>query len=155
MMNYQLADGETTVHFVRPAHRLVALHGTDVVGVHALGLDAGRETFGHRFHGAGALSITSADRYAQQLADDGRVIASFAERRARIVALLDETGAKLGAQVVAPDALLDEVTSLVEWPVAYAGTFDPAFLGVPQECLILTMQQNQKYFALTDAWGKI
>jgi glycyl-tRNA synthetase beta chain len=155
MMSYQLADGETTVHFVRPAHRLVALHGTDVVGVHALGLDAGRETFGHRFHGAGALSITSADRYAQQLADDGRVIASFAERRARIVALLDETGAKLGAQVVAPDDLLDEVTALVEWPIVYASEFGAEFLAVPHECLILTMQQNQRYFALQDAAGDL
>ena len=155
VMSYQLADGTTTVQFVRPAHRLVALHGAQVVPVAALGLQAGRETFGHRFHTSGPLAIRDADSYARQLEVEGKVIASFGERRARIEALLTEAAGRLAATPVMPGELLDEVTALVEWPVVYAGTFDRAFLAVPQECLILTMQQNQKYFALADASGRL
>jgi glycyl-tRNA synthetase beta chain len=139
--------------FVRPAHRLVALHGADVVAVKALGLDAGRTTGGHRFLGRSDIAIATADAYGETLWAEGKVIASFDDRRAAIEQGL--AGAAQGDRVVAPDALLDEVASLVEWPAVYAGTFDPAFLSVPQECLILTMQQNQKYFALTDDAGRI
>jgi len=155
VMNYQLADGATTVQFVRPAHRLVALHGANVVAVRTLGLDAGRETFGHRFHSDGPLRITDADSYAAQLEGEGKVIASFAARRARIAELVVGAAGRLGAQPVMPEALLDEVAALVEWPVVYASEFEAEFLSVPQECLVLTMQQNQKYFALQDDSGRL
>jgi glycyl-tRNA synthetase beta chain len=155
VMNYQLADGATTVQFVRPAHRLVALHGDAVVPVQALGLSAGRETFGHRFHTGGPIAIANADGYAAQLERDGRVIASFEARRRRVAELVTAAAERLLAQPVMPDALLDEVTALVEWPVVYASEFEPEFLAVPPECLVLTMQQNQKYFALQDAAGRL
>ncbi len=141
------------VTFVRPAHRLLALHGTDIVPIHALGLTAGRTTGGHRFLGRHALDVVTADAYEETLRAEGKVIASFAERRALIVAALAR--ADEGATVIMPDPLLDEVTALVEWPAVYAGTFDVAFLHVPQECLVLTMQQNQKYFALADKDGRL
>jgi len=139
--------------FVRPAHRLVALHGTDIVPVTALGLEAGRTTQGHRFLSRGALDIVNADAWAPTLEAEGKVIPSFDARRGAIQKALAEASGS--STLIAPDALLDEVTALVEWPVVYAGSFDPAFLAVPQECLILTMQQNQKYFALADANGKL
>jgi len=152
MMSYQRPDG-TTVKFVRPAHRLVALHGTDVVSVSALGLEAGRLTSGHRFLARAEIEIASAEAYAPTLAAEGKVVASFAERRARIVAEIGVAAA--GAKVIMPADLLDEVTALVEWPRVYTGGFDPAFLDVPQECLILTMQRNQRYFALADPDGRL
>ncbi len=155
VMNYQLADGTTTVQFVRPAHRLVALHGDAVVPVRALGLAAGRETFGHRFHSAGPIAIRDADAYAAQLEQQGKVIASFEARRARIAELVVAAARRHDAQPVMPEALLDEVTALVEWPVVYASEFEAEFLAVPPECLILTMQQNQRYFALRDAAGRL
>ena len=153
VMSYQRPDG-ATVQFVRPAHRLIALHGGDVVPVHVLGLQAGRTTLGHRFLSNGSeIVVEHADDYARALRESGRVVASFAQRRESIERRLRELA---GAdEVVAPDALLDEVTALVEWPVVYECRFDDAFLAVPQECLILTMQTNQKYFALTDAHGKL
>jgi glycyl-tRNA synthetase beta chain len=153
-MSYQLADG-TTVQFVRPAHRLVALHGHAPLPVRALGLIGGTKTFGHRFLSRGEIAVHSADTYAEQLEREGRVIASFDARRARIVAQVAAAAARLGATPVMPDELLDEVTALVEWPVVYESGFEAEFLTVPQECLILTMQQNQKYFALTGAGGKL
>ena len=153
-MSYQLADG-TTVQFVRPAHRLVALHGHAPLPVRALGLIGGTKTFGHRFLSQGEIAVHSADTYVEQLEREGRVIVSFEARRARIVAQLTAAAAKVNAQPVMPDALLDEVTALVEWPVVYESGFEAEFLAVPQECLILTMQQNQKYFALTDAGGRL
>jgi glycyl-tRNA synthetase beta chain len=152
VMNYQRPDG-TTVKFVRPAHRLVALHGVNVVSISALGLEAGRITSGHRFLGRAEIEIASAEAYAPTLAAEGKVIPRFTERRARIVAELAVAAA--GAKVIMPDDLLDEVTALVEWPKVYTGGFDPAFLELPQECLILTMQQNQKYFALATEDGRL
>jgi glycyl-tRNA synthetase beta chain len=141
------------VKFVRPAHKLTALHGADVVAVRALDLDAGRVTGGHRFLSRGDIEIPSADAYAPTLEAEGKVIPSFAARRAAIVVGLE--GAAGDATPIMPDALLDEVTALVEWPAVYAGTFDAAFLDVPQECLILTMQLNQRYFALADDAGRL
>jgi glycyl-tRNA synthetase beta chain len=141
------------VKFVRPAHRLVALHGVEIVPVTALGLSAGRSTSGHRFLARDDLSIGSADTYAPALEAEGKVIPSFAARRANIVVQLE--GAAGDSTPIMPDALLDEVTALVEWPAVYAGTFDAAFLAVPQECLILTMQLNQRYFALRDDAGTL
>jgi glycyl-tRNA synthetase beta chain len=155
MMSYQLADGETTARFVRPAHRLVAMHGHAVVPVHALGLQSGTKTHGHRFLAPGILAVLSADMYAEQLLEEGYVIASFAERRAKIESLLFSESAKHDAQAVVPSELLDEVTALVEWPVVYDSEFDAEYLSVPTECLLLTMQQNQKYFALTDRAGRL
>jgi glycyl-tRNA synthetase beta chain len=155
VMNYQLADGKTTVQFVRPAHHLVALHGHQVVPVTALGLLAGTKTVGHRFLSRGELPIHSADTYAKQLLEDGKVIASLTDRRARVLSAVETAAAKLNATAIAPDALVDEVTALVEWPVAYESGFEAEFLAVPAECLILTMQQNQKYFALRDKAGNL
>ena len=155
VMGYQLADGETTVQFVRPVHGIVALHGAAVVAVKALGLEAGNRTQGHRFQGRRDITLSSADAYERQLVDEGRVIADFDARRARISTLLGESAASYTPKFEPPEALLDEVTALVEWPAVYAGTFDEEFLAVPQECLILTMQQNQKYFALKSPEGKL
>jgi glycyl-tRNA synthetase beta chain len=155
-MNYAVAGGYyNDVKFVRPAHRLLALHGADVLPVTALGLTAGRATDGHRFQSRGGIDVATADAYDETLRAEGKVIAGFAERRAAIVAALHAAAAAAGATALMPDALLDEVTGLVEWPVVYAGAFDPEFLRVPQECLILTMQQNQKYFALAGVDGKL
>ncbi|MBS1148171.1 MAG: glycyl-tRNA synthetase, beta subunit, partial [Proteobacteria bacterium] len=151
-----LADGWTTVNFVRPVHGLVALHGADIVPVSVLGLQAGRDTQGHRFEArVSPVVVTSADSYAAQLKDEGAVIASFTERRADIVRQLHAAAAPLGFKPVDDDALLDEVTALVERPNVLVGTFETAFLDVPQECLILTMKANQKYFPLLDTSGKL
>lgn len=147
VMSYQRPDG-ATVHFVRPVHRITALHGSDVVPITILGLQSGRTTLGHRFLSAGSLQIAQADDYAAQLNSAGKVIASVSERKEQIrAALLAKAGAD---QVLMPEALLDEVTALVEWPVVYECHFEESFLSVPQECLILTMQTNQKYFALVN-----
>lgn len=151
VMKYQLADGVTSVKFVRPAHALIALFDTQVIPATILGLQAGRMTFGHRFLHPEAISIDSADSYEQQLAQTGQVIASFTARREKIEALLATEAHKLNAtlgQDPAVHALLDEVTALVEAPVVYVGAFEERFLQVPQECLILTMRLNQKYFPL-------
>ncbi|MBS1210712.1 MAG: glycine--tRNA ligase subunit beta [Proteobacteria bacterium] len=158
VMGYQLADGWSTVHFVRPAHKLIALHGADVIDISVLGLKSGRETLGHRFEAAKpVVSIHTADSYAAQLRDEGAVIASFAERRAEIVRQLAAAAAKVGGGVKAieDEALLDEVTALVERPNVVIGQFETEYLAVPQECLILTMKANQKYFPLLDANGKL
>ncbi len=152
-MQYQLADGETTVSFVRPAHGLVALHGAELLPASTLGLAAGRTTQGHRFQSQDPIVIDDALGYEQTLRDAGHVIASFEERRAQIDAALraaaDALGATLG-EAAPVAALLDEVSALVEWPAVYVGSFEPEFLAVPQECLILTMRTNQKYFPLFD-----
>jgi glycyl-tRNA synthetase beta chain len=156
VMTYQLADGWSSVHFVRPAHGLVALHGADVVPIGILGLTAGRETQGHRFEASVAkIVLKDADSYAQQLETEGAVIASFAARRAEIARQLAAAAAKENLKPIEDDALLDEVTALVERPNVLVGTFEREFLEVPQECLILTMKANQKYFPLLDAAGKL
>ena len=158
VMTYQLQDGWSSVNFVRPAHALVALHGTDVVPVSALGLSAGRDTKGHRFEAAvDPVVIADADSYAETLRRDGAVIASFAERRAEIARQLAEAADNAGNNLkpIDDDALLDEVTALVERPNVLVGQFEEEFLAVPQECLILTMKANQKYFPLLDHAGKL
>jgi len=158
VMSYQLADGSTTVQFVRPAHGLVALHGDSVVPVKALGLEAGRTTHGHRFEGARDIELANADEYAARLAKEGAVIASFALRRADILAQLETAAAREGAGLgpaADVDALLDEVTALVERPRVFTGRFEREFLDVPAECLVLTMRQNQKYFPLFDGEGRL
>ena len=158
VMTYQLSDGWTDVKFVRPAHSLLALHGADVVPVQALGLKAGNTTQGHRFEAARpVITLKEADAYAATMARDGAVIADFAERRAEIVRQLAAAAAKVGsgAKPIHDEALLDEVTALVERPNVLVCQFEKEFLEVPQECLILTMKANQKYFPLLDAQGKL
>ncbi len=159
VMRYQLADGHTSVRFVRPVHGLVVLHGSDVLPITILGIDAGNRTRGHRFMSEGDITLNQADEYASALAEQGHVIASFDDRRDAIRKQLDESASSLGASLgdeseVTP--LLDEVTALVEHPTVYVGQFDEKFLAVPQECLILTMRLNQKYFPLFDpATGRL
>ncbi len=155
VMTYQVGDGWSSVKFVRPAHRIVALHGDQVVPITGFGLCADRVTQGHRFESrAATLAIADADAYERQLADVGGVIASYAARRAEIARQL-AAAAPAGLLPVDDPALLDEVTSLVENPNVLLCTFEAEFLAVPQECLILTMKQNQKYFPLLDAAGKL
>jgi len=156
VMSYQLQDGWTSVNFVRPAHKLVALHGADVVPISVLGLVAGRETQGHRFEAENpVVSVKDADGYAQQMESEGAVIPGFAARRAEIARQLQAAAAKEGLTPIDDDALLDEVTALVERPNVLTCQFEKEFLDVPQECLILTMKANQKYFPLLDAAGKL
>jgi glycyl-tRNA synthetase beta chain len=157
VMTYQLEDGWSTVNFVRPVHGLVALHGSDVIPVRVLGLSAGRETRGHRFEAASdPVSVRDADSYAVQMIEEGAVIPSFEARRADIARQLTAAAEKVGGvKPVEDEALLDEVTALVERPNVLVGRFDEGFLEVPQECLILTMKANQKYFPLLDAAGKL
>lgn len=156
VMTYQLADGWESVNFVRPAHGLVALHGESIVPVTALGLASGNTTQGHRFEAKNpTITLKNADSYAEQLANEGAVIASFAERRAEIVRQLNAAAAKENLKPIEDEALLDEVTALVERPNVLTGQFEQEFLEVPQECLILTMKANQKYFPLLDANGKL
>ena len=156
VMNYQLVDGVTTVQFVRPVKHLVVLYGDAVLeGVKMFGLTAGRTTMGHRFHTHEPIEIRTADGYAQQLLDEGKVIASYAERREKLVRLLNEAAQREGGTLIAPEDLIDETNSLTEWPVVYVSEFEKKFLAVPEECLILTMQTNQKYFPMRDAAGKL
>lgn len=163
VMQYQLETdcelpGWSSVNFVRPAHRLIALHGSAVVPVTALGLRAGNATQGHRFEApVDPVVVPHADQYAQVLKTDGAVIASFAERRAEIERQLQAAASRVGGGVrpIEDDALLDEVTALVERPNVLVCEFEKQFLGVPQECLILTMKANQKYFPLLDAAGRL
>ena len=156
LMQYQLADGWTSVGFVRPAHGLVALHGPDVVPLAALGLQSGRATLGHRFEAAvEPVLILDADHYARQLEEQGAVIAGFEARRAEIQRQLHAAAAAQGLVPVDDPALLDEVTALVERPNVLACRFEDDFLAVPPECLILTMKANQKYFPLLDAGGRL
>lgn len=155
VMHYQLSDGETTVSFVRPVKHLMALYGSDVVPVEFVGLKADRVTMGHRFHTEGMLSIKSADSYEEQLQTKGKVMPSFEARRAKIVEKCHEMAAAMGGEAIMPEALIEEVTALTEWPVVYESSFEEEFLVVPQECLILTMQENQRYFAIKDAQGHL
>ncbi len=147
--------GENEAEFVRPVHWLLALHGSDLVRVEALGLESGRTTRGHRFHSAGHLEIPSADQYLKLLKTDGRVIADYDERQAIIKRQATRLGSKAGARIVIQQGLLDEVTSLVEWPVALAGEFDRQFLELPEEVLISTMAGQQKYFHVVDDRNKL
>ncbi len=148
--------GDSEYQFVRPVHGLVVMHGKRVLGdTVVLGLRAGNRTRGHRFLSAGDIRLEAAEDYEAQLEREGRVIASFERRRALIAEKLAAKARSLGAHLKDTEALLDEVTALVEWPEVYVGEFEREFLEVPQECLILTMQQNQKYFPLFDDSGRL
>jgi glycyl-tRNA synthetase beta chain len=159
VMSYQLEQGGpdvqpgwTSVNFVRPAHGLVALHGDTVVAVSVLGLNAGRTTQGHRFEArVPCIELRDADSYEQQLTEDGAVIPRFEARRADIVRQLNAAASQLGLKPIDDEALLDEVSALVERPNVLTCQFESEFLAVPPECLILTMKANQKYFPLLDA----
>ncbi len=156
VMRYQIAPGTPQVQdveFVRPAHGLLALHGKELVSIKALGLTSSNTTLGHRFLSSGLIQVKHADEYATALKESGKVVASFDARLEQMRASL--IAASKGKQVLMPESLMEEVCSLVEWPVVYTCQFEEEFLAVPQECLILTMQTNQKYFAMTDANGKL
>lgn len=163
VMTYQLETGVDlpgwdSVSFVRPAHGLVALHGAAIVPVSILGLQAGNSTHGHRFEAkVKTIVLKHADSYATQLREEGAVVASYDERRASIVQQLQDAAKAIGGGVtpIADDALLDEVNSLVELPNVLTCQFEKEFLEVPQECLILTMKANQKYFPLLAQDGKL
>ena len=154
VMNYQLADGVTTVQFVRPVKHLTALYGADVVPVTMFGLEAGRTTMGHRFHTHAPIEISSADAYETEM-KAAKVIPDYAERRAILVSKLEEAAKANNVTLIAPEDLIDETTSLTEWPVIYVSEFEEKFLAMPEECLILTMQTNQKYFPMRSADGKL
>jgi glycyl-tRNA synthetase beta chain len=171
VMTYQLADGWSSVNFVRPAHGLVALHGNDVIAISVLGLTAGNTTQGHRFEATNpTVTINNADSYAEQLKSEGAVIASYNERCLEIIKQLRQQAKQLNTrleveppnlfdkeaeEVLEDNALIQEVTALVERPNVLLGQFEEVYLEVPQECLILTMKANQKYFPLLDANGKL
>ena len=145
-------DGEA--QFVRPVHKVMMLHGSRVVPGNVLGLRSGNTTLGHRFMSTGEIVLDQAGNY-EALLGKARVIADFSVRKDMIDRALASQAAKLSASLGQYADLLDEVTALVEHPTVYVGQFDDRFLEVPQECLILTMRQNQKYFPLFDAGGKL
>ena len=147
--------GSGDAQFVRPVHGLVMLHGSRVVPGMVLGLEAGNKTRGHRFMGKSEIALANAEEYEKKLLDEGMVVADFEKRKSEIDRQLQAEAKKQNASLNEYQALLDEVTALVEYPSIYVGEFDKAFLEVPQECLILTMRQNQKYFPLFDAAGKL
>jgi glycyl-tRNA synthetase beta chain len=147
--------GSGAAQFVRPVHGLVMLHGSRVVPGKVLDLESGNRTRGHRFLGKGDIVLGGADQYESTLATDGRVVANFAKRREQIDGELQKEAERQGGRLGDYHLLLDEVTALVEYPAIYVGKFDARYLEVPQECLILTMRQNQKYFPLFDAAGKL
>ncbi len=147
--------GAGEAQFVRPVHWLVMLFGSDVVPATMLGVSAGRGTRGHRFHHPDVIDIPNPSDYATLLEQRGHVIADFARRREMIREQVEKTAADLGGKASIDAALLDEVTALVEWPVALAGGFEEKFLEVPHETLITTMQDNQKYFAVFDDAGRL
>ncbi len=161
VMTYQLHEntqnpGWESVNFVRPAHGLVAMHGSGIIAVSALGLNASNITHGHRFEAKNpVITIKHADSFEQQLLDEGLVIASFATRKAEIATQLNTAAAEQNLKPIEDDALLDEVTALVERPNVLLGQFEEVYLEVPQECLILTMKANQKYFPLLDTNDKL
>ena len=145
--------GNGDAQFARPAHGLVMMHGSRVVAGSVLGLTSGNTTLGHRFLSKGAIKIPAADRYEATLEKQGVIIPSFDKRKQLIRTAL--AAAAKGSKPLWDDALLDEVTALVEFPAVYRGTFSPEFLSVPQECLVLSMKQHQRYFPLRDENGKL
>lgn len=150
--------GSGSVEFVRPVHAVILLYGADVVETEILSVRAGRETSGHRFHCKKMLSIARPEDYLKTLETDGFVMADFVRRKALILAQTQALVQKTfgdEAHAVISDALLDEVTGLVEWPVAVLGNFDQRFLEVPAEALISAMQDHQRYFAIMDKQGKL
>ena len=155
VMTYQPKDSLESVSFVRPAHGLIAIHGDDVVHVRALGLDSGNRTLGHRFHSQGMITIKNAAEYEITMETEGHIIPSYEKRKSNIQNQLQNESNKLDLILHDDEALLDEVTALVESPKVYQAQFDKEFLSIPEECLILTMKTNQKYFPLFGPAGKL
>jgi glycyl-tRNA synthetase beta chain len=147
--------GDSAIEFVRPVHWLVMLLGSEVVPGEVLGLASGNVSLGHRFHAPEPIRIDSPSSYSDQLERDGRVIASFERRRERIRAQVEQAAVAVGGVAVIEAGLLDEVTALVEWPVAVTGSFGQEFLAVPAEALISSMQGHQRYFPVRDADGRL
>ena len=147
--------GSGDAQFVRPVHGLVMLHGKDIIPGIVLGLESGRSSKGHRFMGKSEITIGNADEYEKKLLDEGKVLADFGKRKTEIDKQLQAEAKNQNSSLGEYQVLLDEVTALVEHPSVYVGEFDKGFLEIPQECLILTMRQNQKYFPLFDAAGKL
>ncbi len=151
--------GAGEAQFVRPVHGVILLHGNKVVSGTVLGLKSGNKTLGHRFLSRGAVTIRHARDYEKTLAQQGKVVASFETRRDAIARALDAAAKKAGRGVNwnlgKAATLIDEVTCLVEFPVVQMGIFDATFLEAPKECLVVSMQQHQKYFPLADAKGKL
>ena len=145
--------GSGDAEFVRPVHGLVMLHGDRVIRGTVLGMESGNTTRGHRFLSSGPIAIPRADDYERVLRDQGHVIASFDARRTQIAQALAKAAGQ-DATFAEDNALLDEVTALVESPVVYEGRYSESFLEVPPECLVLSMKQHQKYFPLLDAAKK-
>jgi len=141
--------------FVRPVHWVVILFGSEVINTEIFGVRSGRETRGHRFHHPQPIALTEASEYVKQLETHGNVILGFATRRKWIRELAEQAAINIDGEVVIDDALLDEVTGLVEWPVAIMGTFDEKFLEIPPEALIATMKNHQKYFHVVDSQSKL
>lgn len=147
--------GSLRAEFVRPVHWLVLLFGDEVIEAEMYGVRAGRETRGHRYHHAAPIYIATPSSYAPLLETEGRVLPDFAARKEAIRGQIVEAARGAGGTAVIDEALLDEVTALVEWPVALLGDFEPRFLELPPEPLISTMKGNQKYFHLVDASGRL
>ncbi len=147
--------GNSEIEFVRPLHWIVLLFGNEAISANVLGIDSGRYSRGHRFHRNEAIAVATADAYEQTLQQDGMVEVDMVRRRDSIRTQVMEAGAALGGQALIDAALLDEVTALVEWPVAISGSYDPHFLEVPAEALISSMQDHQKYFPVVDEYGKL
>ncbi len=147
--------GAGSQEFVRPVHWVVMLFGSNVVEAEILGIQAGKQSQGHRFHGPKQLAISTPAKYAEVLIEKAHVVADVAARRERIRAEVNAIADSIGGQAVIEDWLLDEVTALVEWPVALSGRFDEQFLRLPQEVPIATMQDNQRYFPVRSNDGKL
>jgi glycyl-tRNA synthetase beta chain len=147
--------GSSETEFVRPVHWIVLLFGNNPVKTQLLGIESDRYTRGHRFHHNEKINITAPQDYAEILRQSGMVIADMERRRESIKIQVSEAGTALGGHAHIDPALLDEVTALVEWPVAISGSFDPHFLDVPAEALISSMQDHQKYFPVMNAAGEL
>ncbi len=145
----------STIEFVRPVHWLVLLYGNEVIKAELLGLSSGRSTFGHRFHHPDKIKLSCPDQYIDLLRDEGKVLADFAERGSKLHQQALQAAESMGGNAHIEPDLLEEVTALVEWPVAVVGSFDERFLELPSEVLITTMQSHQKYFPVKDSAGKL
>ncbi|WP_292746619.1 glycine--tRNA ligase subunit beta, partial [Methylophaga sp. UBA3191] len=147
--------GSLSEEFVRPVHWLILMLGDEIIPASLLGVQSNQLSYGHRFHHPQAIRISSPQTYAPQLLSEGHVMVDFAERREAIRGQVKELASQLGGQAIIDDELLDEVTGLVEWPVALSGEFEKRFLELPSQALISSMQGHQKYFPVEDAAGKL
>jgi len=147
--------GNGSAEFVRPVKWLIVMHGNSILPATALDIDSGNTTRGHRFHSEGEIVIDHAQNYEQTLLEQGHVVASFSKRQAMILEQVNDSATSISGVIEDDPALLDEVTGLVEYPTAVIGDFDQSFLEVPQECLISSMRDHQKYFHVVDKSGKL